>query len=63
MSAVQIPISESNIKNIKRALRKPNSRLICSNPQAYLQAMLVAQQMLYDGDNVKAKITKGYEEL
>ena len=62
MSAIQILITPTDFKTVKRMLRKPQE-VICADPATHLRTLLVVQQMLYDGDNVKATITKGYKEL
>lgn len=59
--SVQIGITTTDFKAAKRMLRK-SQEIVCASSGVYLQLLLVAQQMLHDGDKVKAKVTKGYQD-
>lgn len=58
--SIEVSITEKELREIKRVLRK-KSDCICLCEDAYLKVLLVAHEMLMTGKDVNAKIVKGYK--
>jgi hypothetical protein len=54
-----VPVTRREIRKIKATLRK-QEQVVCLGPVAYIKTLLVGQGMLASGEEVKAKIVKGY---
>jgi hypothetical protein len=54
-----VPVTRREIRKIKTTLRK-QEQVVCLDSVAYVKTPLVGQGMLVSGEEVKAKIVKGY---
>lgn len=57
--SIQIPTTKKEVAEIKKQLRATKN-IICLNPATHIKFVLVAQQILLAGGNIKAAIVKAY---
>jgi hypothetical protein len=58
--AIQININLTDYKKLAKAL-STTDELICLDASMHIRALLVAREMLIQGEDVKAKIIRGYK--
>ena len=58
--SIQIPTTRKEVDAIRRRLRKAIT-FACLSREVYIKTLLVAQDMLMRGQEVKAEIVKGFE--
>lgn len=57
---IMVPITQKEINDIGRALRKKHD-ILCLDADSYLNTVLVAQQRLFRGQAINAKIVPFYD--
>ena len=59
--SISIPTTAKEINKIKRQLRTAEV-VMCLDAQSYVKVLLIAQQMVLAGKDIKAEIVKGFDQ-